>query len=318
MLLAIVGSLPYYGIDTNYPYSHIEYWVKELVRLGYDIVGTGEPGWKNKYKMIERFTQDLEGVKIENIGSLFKSRCSGIIRLNKDINSVKEVIENRFLKEFLKEKNFKVLLKATVTDPVTIGFAIIESNFKLLKSYKNIFEDITEALIPIVDELSRIADIIQFDCPIHSLYPIEKPWKYVNKLSEYTHEKPKWIHVCGPIKKIIKELINEYKIDVICLHFFGDHEEENFKALEENFLNLKKEYKKIGASVINTQIEDKKINLETKEKVLLRIERFKKILSKDQTLLEAIMPGCGLNLLPNTAYEILKFLSDLKHELKLY
>jgi len=313
MLFAIVGSLPYYGINANYPFSHIEYWVKELIGLGYDVVGTGEPGWKNRYKMIERFTQDFEGVKIEKIGSLFKSRCIGRIGLNKDIDSVKEIIENKFLKKFLEERNFKVISKATITDPVTIGFAIVESDFKLLKNYKNLFEDITYALIPIVDELSRIVDIIQFDCPIHSLYPIESPWKYINKLSEYTHGKPKWIHVCGPIKRIINKLINNYTIDVICLHFFGEYEEENFKALEQNFLNLEKEDKKLGASIINTQIEDKTINLEAKEKILLRIKRLKKILNKN-TLFEAIMPGCGLNLLPNTAYEILKLLSSLKHE----
>jgi len=314
MLLAIVGSLPPYGTDMNYPFSHIEYWVKELIRLGYDIVGTGEPGWKNKYKMIERFTQDLEGIKIEKIDSGFKSYCIGHIRLIKDISLIKEIIENRFLNKFLKDNNFKVISKATITDPVTIGFALIGNDFKLLKSYKNLFKDLTEALIPIVDELSRTVDIIQFDCPFHSFYPIENPWNYVNKLSEHTHEKPRWIHVCGPIKKIINELISKYTVDVICLHFFGNYEEENFKALERNFLNLKKENKKIGSSIVNTQIEDNVANIEAKEKVLSRIKRLKKIFNKNLSLLEAIMPGCGLNILPNTAYRILKLLSSLKLE----
>ncbi|MEM2896069.1 MAG: hypothetical protein QW265_01800 [Candidatus Bathyarchaeia archaeon] len=315
MLLAIVGSLPPHGTDANYPFSHIEYWIKELARLEYDVLGTGEPGWKNNYRMVERFTQDFEGIKIERIGSLFRSHCTGRIRLSKDVGSVKEIVENRFLKKFLEDNSFKAISKATVTDPVTIGFALLGDDFKLLRNYGSLFEDITEALIPIVDELSRTVDVIQFDCPSHAFRPIESPWKYINRLSEYVHGKPVWVHVCGPIKKIIDELVYKYAVDVLCIHFFGECEEENFKALEERLSSLKREGKRIGASVINTQIEDKTIKVEKKERVLKRIERLKKILNeRDQSLFEAIMPGCGLNILPNTAYEMLKLLSSLKHE----
>jgi len=312
MQMTVAGSLPLFGEKREYPWSHIQYWAKELVNLGFDVIGTGEPGWKHGYKMVERFTQDLEGIEIVQVGVSFKSYCRGSIRAPREPEKAKEVLENRYLKKITSRTGVK--LKATITDPVTIGLELMGNDSSLLRSYPDVFSDLTGALQPIVEEVSKTVDIVQFDCPIHASRPIREPWRYVNDLIEYTLGKPTWLHIDGPLKELFTTLLSNYSVDVLCLNLFGEEEKENLSALE-SYSGMLQEYgKRIAVSCINTQIQDDPSLVEGKETVISRLEKLKGALSGNLNPVEAIMPGCGLNLLPKTTHQILKTLKEAVKE----
>ncbi len=308
MRMAVVGSLPLFEECGEYPWSHIRYWANELVNLGFDIIGTGEPGWKHGYRMIERFTQDLEGIEITRVGTFFKSYCRGSVRAPREPENAKEVLENTYLRKIA--SNMGVKLKATITDPVTIGLELISNDSSLLRSYPKIFSDLTGALRPIVEEISKIVDIVQFDCPAHASRPIREPWRYVNDLINYTLGKPTWLHIDGSLKELFSTLLSNYNVDVLCLNLFGEAENENLSALETYGGKLRECGKGIAVSCINTQIRDDPSIVDGKEIVVSRLEKLRGALSGNLNLVEAIMPGCGLNLLPKTTRQILETLKE--------
>jgi len=308
MRITVVGSLPLFEGRGECPWSHIRYWVKELVNLGFDIIGTGEPGWRHGYRMVERFTQDLEGIEITRVGASFKSYCRGSIRAPREPGNAKEVLENRYLRKIASGMGVK--LKAAITDPVTIGLELIGNDSSLLRSYPKVFSDLTGALQPIVEEISKAVDIVQFDCPAHAARPIREPWRYVNDLIDYTLGKTTWLHIDGPLKELFSTFLSNYHADVIGLNLFGEEEKENLSALEAYRGKLQEYGKRIAVSCINTQIQDDPSVVEGKEVVISRLGKLKGALSGKLNLVEAVMPGCGLNLLPKTTHQILKTLKE--------
>ncbi len=312
MRMAVVGSLPLLEGRGEYPWSHIRYWASELTNLGFDIIGTGEPGWKHGYRMVERFTQDLEGLEIARVGASFKSYCRGSIRTPREPEKAKEVLENKYLRKIASRMGVK--LKAAITDPVTIGLELIGNDSSLLRSYPRVFSDLTGALQPIVEEISKTVDILQFDCPAHAARPIREPWHYVNDLIDHTLEKTTWLHIDGSLKGLFSTLLSNYDANVIGLNLFGEEEKENLSALETYSGKLQECGKRIAVSCINTQIQDDPTVVEGKEIVISRLEKLKEALSGNLNLVEAIMPGCGLNLLPKTTHQILKTLKEAVEE----
>jgi len=262
--------------------------------------------------MVERFTQDIRGIEIRKAGQQFKSYCTGQILAPENLDEVKEVVENEYLKKIL--RGHEVKLKATISDPVTIGLQLISNDPSLLRRHPDIFSEVTAAMNATVERIGRIADIVQFDCPTHLYRSARNPWDYVNQLAETLGGRPIWLHVDGPSEKFFRNLVSEYNVDVLILNFFGSEENENFEALKENYREIMKHDKKIGVSVVNTQIRDERTSLESEKTVLLRLKRLKKILKDDISLIETIMPGCGLNLLPTASPRILELLPRMVTE----
>ncbi|MFB0551054.1 MAG: hypothetical protein ACETVV_00605, partial [Nitrososphaeria archaeon] len=200
---ACVGSLPPMGDPAAYPFSHIEFWLKKQLELQYAIVGTGEPGWRNRYGMVERFTQDIDGVEIRLRGGRAKSYCSGRIKPTLRPEGAREIVETKYLASIVPSD---VLKKATITDPVTIGIELVASNPRLVKTYPEIYEDVTDALKPVVEAVSDYVDIVQFDCASHVARPIREPWRYVNELSK-TIGKRTWVHIDGDVSRMLPVVI---------------------------------------------------------------------------------------------------------------
>ena len=298
--LACAGSLPPEADPATYPFSHIEFWLKKQLELQYAIVGTGEPGWRNRYGMVERFTQDMEGVEIKPKGAWAKSYCSGRIKPKSRPEGAREIAENKYLASIVP---VGVLRKATITDPVTIGIELIANNPMLARSYPEIYEDVTDALRPIVVAVSDYVEIVQFDCPSHVARPTKEPWRYVNELSK-TVGKRTWIHVDGHVGQMLPVLIKEYDVDVLNVNLFGREEEANFKAIAESTRILQDEGKKLAPAVVNTQIGDQIEEVESVESISSRVRRLSRHLSVD--MLEAVTTGCGLRLLQNAAQTILE------------
>ena len=312
MLLSTVGSLPSLEKREGYPWSHIRYWADELVNLGFDFVGTGEPGWKHGFGMVERFAQDLGGIEIVRVGSSYKSYCRGRVTGPEEPGKAKEVLENDYLRRVT--SGSEVRLKATITDPVTIGLELIGNDPALLRSYPGIFDDLTEALRGVVEEISRVVDVVQFDCPVHIARPIREPWRYVNDLVRRTRGRPTWVHIDGSLGRIFPALISEYGVEVLNFNLFGREEKENFGVLKDHIGDFREHGKKIAASCINTQIQDAQSSIEKKRSILARLRQLKRTLHGNLDLLHALTPGCGLGLLTKTAHSILKTLKEAAKE----
>jgi len=300
--LACAGSLPQMGDPTLYPLSHIEYWLGRQLELGYQIVGTGEPGGRNRYGMVERFTQDIEGVEIRFRDGKAESFCTGKIK-----PMAKTSCEVNEAKHLASIAPADVLKKATITDPVTIGFELVSKNPRLVRTYPEIYEDITEALKPIASELSDYVDIVQYDCPLHVTRAIKEPWRYLNELAKAIHKRA-WIHIDGHIGQILPALIKEYDVDVLNVNLFGKEEEGNFSAITKHDLMLRKGGKKLAPAIINTQIRDRNEEVESAELIRKRLSRLSSFLDLD--MLEAVTPGCGLRLLQGSAQTVLERLRE--------
>jgi methionine synthase II (cobalamin-independent) len=298
--LACAGSLPPMGDPTKYPFSHVDFWLQRQRELQYSIVGTGEPGGKNRYGMIERFTQDMEGIEVRARGDRAESHCVGRIKLKTKPEDSSEVAEIKYLASLVPPP---VLRKATVTDPVSIGFGLIAHDPRLMRTYPEIYDDVTEALQPIVGAISDSVDIIQFDCPLHVTRAVREPWRYVNELAKATRKRI-WIHIDGDVSRMLRELITEYRADALNVNFFGAEEGNNLNALAEWKVLLREGDKKLVPAVINTQIGDREEEIEPLRVIRSRVEGLSSLLGRDG--LEAITPGCGLRLLPGTAQIILE------------
>lgn len=305
MFLSNVGSLPHFEGEKEYPYSHIDNWFKVQIELGFDVIGTGEPGWREKYSMIERFTRDLGGFEIIRIGNQFKTRYMGKITPPENIDDVKEVIENKYLRRIAGKK---AVLKATVTDPVSIVCGL-DNFMKITSELTNILWDVTDALKPIVKALDEVVDIVQFDCPIHSYNPTRDPWQYVDELVNLVKGR-RWLHICGPLKRIFTHLVSKgkYKVDVLHCHLFGKEEEENFKTIEDNLQEFIKSGKKIGAGVVNTAIQDLPQQVDSVKTIVEKMKHLERLVGQDK--IAALSPGCGLTLLPKTTHLILERVAE--------
>lgn len=291
------------GDPVAYPFSHIEFWLKKQLELQHAIVGTGEPGWKSRYGMIERFTQDMEGVEIKLRGDRAKSYCSGRIKPTLRPEGAREIAEIKYLASIVPSG---VLKKATITDPVTIGIELIANNPRLAMTYSDIYEDVTDALRPIARAVCGYVDVVQFDCASHVARPIKEPWRYVNDLSK-TVGKRTWVHIDGDVSRMLPTLIREYDTDVLNVNIFGREEEANFRAISESSQMLQDEGKKLAPAVVNTQIIDRLEEVESVESIYSRICRLSRHLSLD--MLEAVTPGCGLGLLQIAAQTVLERLT---------
>ena len=302
--LACAGSLPPMGDPTKYPFSHIDFWLKRQLELQYSIVGTGEPGGRNRYGMIERFTQDMDGIEVRYRGDKAESYCMGKIRSTTGPEGFNEVTEAKYLASLAPSS---VVRKATITDPVTIGFELVAKNPRLMRTYPEIYDDVTEALRPMVAAISDYVDIIQFDCPLHVTRTVREPWKYLNELAKATRKRI-WIHIDGNIGQMLGELIKEYRADVLNVNIFGKEEESNLMALAEFKSMLRDEGKRLAPAVINTQIRDRNEEIESVELIRSRLRRLSSHFDLD--MLEAVMPGCGLRLLQGTAQTMLERLRE--------
>jgi len=312
MLLASVGSLPARGSPEGYPSSHVAYWLRELLRLGYRVIGTGEPGGPRTYGMVERFTQDLGGIELRQVGASFKSFLVGSVTAPEEPGKTNEVVENRLLRGLVDRPG--VLLKATVTDPVTIGLELLANSPGAARAHPRLFWEVTEALRPIVEELSRLVDIVQFDCPSHLYQPTRAPWQYVNALVEHMGGKPSWMHLDGPIARNWPSLLSEYRVQTLVINLFGAEEEENLKILAERGRELREAGKRLGASVVKSQIRDELSEVESISVIAARLRRLDAALGGDRSLVEALLPGCGLRLLPHAAPVILGLLPRAAEE----
>ncbi|MGQ9515241.1 MAG: hypothetical protein ACUVTL_09400 [Thermoproteota archaeon] len=301
--LACAGSLPPMGDPERYPFSHIEFWLKRQIMLQYSIVGTGEPGGRNRYGLVERFTQNMDGIEIRLIGSNAKSYCVGRIRPNLNLDSM-EIIEAKYLAKIAPSD---VLKKATITDPVTIGFELIANDPHLFRSYPEIYEDVAKAIEPIVRAISDYVDIVQFDCPSHLARPIREPWRYVNELLRSVNKRS-WLHIDGDLSGLFPTLVKEYDVDVLNINLHGREEDKNFAMIEKFWKMMNEEGKKLAPAIVNTQIRDEMQQIDTTETIYSRIKRLSSILSFD--MIEAFTPGCGLRILQSTAQTILSRLQE--------
>ncbi|MBO3803492.1 MAG: hypothetical protein JTT11_06410 [Candidatus Brockarchaeota archaeon] len=302
--LACAGSLPPMGDPIRYPFSHIEFWLEKLISYRYCIVGTGEPGGRERHGLVERFTRDMEGVEIRFTGSKAKSYCTGRIRPKPDLGGSEEILE---VKHLAKVAPGGVLLKATITDPVTIGFELVANDPSLARRYPEIYEDVEKAIEPIVLAISDYVDVVQFDCPSHLARPIREPWKHLNELSRKVRKRT-WLHIDGDVSKMFPALLKEYDVDVINLNIHGKEEENNLKAIANFGKALEERGKKLAPAVVNTQISDDVLEVEAVETILSRIVKLSSFLDLGE--LEAVTPGCGLRILGNATQTILERLRD--------
>jgi methionine synthase II (cobalamin-independent) len=283
------------------------------LRHGIDILSDGE----QRYDMIDYFHQ-IPGL----------TRVKGKLSIGKKIESVSDLDEFikikdfKFVKNYLRENGKTNLIKTSITGPITLGTICamngVGTCYKNIKDPR-IYEDLCEALGPIIKRLLELGSLVQIDEPGLSggFIGPNIGVKIINDLIKNSVNKQAWmnnlsIHACGNLYKI-KSLFDELlKIDAktLSLAFSGKQEMENLNLLSER--KIEKYDKKIGVGCANIQLTSIK-DVDGAHTIIERLRKILKLVGREN--IAYVHPDCGLR---NSSIEItLQILKNIEESLKL-
>ncbi len=196
----VVGSFPRIC-------SSIEDSIRAVIdlqlRFGVDLLSDGE----QRYDMISYFHQ-LPGLVKDGDRLLIGNRIEGIV----NVNQFMKIIDFEFAKECLKSLDKKEDVKTALTGPITLGMTCaingIKGYYENISDFK-IYDDLCEAIEPIVIRLLELGSFVQIDEPGLSggfMRP-GKAVKIIDKLLKNSIKREDWrdkisIHVCGNVLKV--------------------------------------------------------------------------------------------------------------------
>ena len=306
----VVGSFP--RICTSIDDS-IKRIVDIQLKHEVDIISDGE----QRHDMIEYFHQ-IPGL----INFNGKLRIGKKIEALNNVDDFIKIKDFHFVKQHLNDLGRKNSIKTSITGPITLGMVCAMNG--IVDFYKNIrdvriFEDISNALQPIILKLIELGSLVQIDEPGLSggFIKPEISTKIINDLIEKSINKESWInsisiHVCGnlfKVKNLFDELLN-LRINTLSLAFSGEREIENIKALSKN--KIEKFDKKIGVGCTNIQLASI-MDVEDVGTISSRLKQITKLIGSYN--IAYVHPDCGLR--NNTVEMTEKILENIKRSVNL-
>jgi len=307
---SVIGSFPKLQMP-------IEEAIKKIIDLqlrnGIDIISDGE----QRTDMITYF-QDIPGLITAPKGLSVGSK----ITPSEDASKTLKIQDFRYAQNYLKElKIDNVFLKTAITGPITLGLTCATSGLKYYSGFNDLklYQDLSEALRPVISELLRQGSFVQLDEPGLSAGYME-PKKALdileNLISQVSNEKrysgALSVHICGSLErspKLLEGLLKLNDLDVVSLGFSGPKEQRNIKLLSKSLFHEKA---KLGLGcVYNLPINEN--DVDKTQKILERINEISSRIGKENMVYAH--PDCSLrNVTPNVAEFILERLSEAVNE----
>lgn len=281
----VIGSLPPKDLPIN---DSIRWAIELQLKNGIEIITDGE----QRSDMIGYF-ESLPGLARKGHKIYIKSKI-------KPFNNTLQFIKFRdlnFVKRYLKEIGREdVGVKATITGPLTLGFNCAMNGFGDYEGINdmNIYEDVANAISPIINEFLKDGFYVQVDEPSLSqrIMNAKQGVKIVNLVLDNI---PEWaikeqkvaVHICGRLsKRLVDEFVN-LNTAALSFAFSGIEELRNVDAIEKYHFKEKK----LGVGCIKVQV----IKREDVEDVETIVKRLKKIEEKvGYESMTFIHPDCGL------------------------
>lgn len=295
----------------------IEEAIKKIIDLQLrnriEIISDGE----QRTDMITYF-QDIPGLITTSKGLSVGSKITPPENASKTL----KIRDFRYAQNYLKElKIDNVFLKTAITGPITLGLTCATSGLKCYSGFNDLklYQDLSEALRPVISELLKQGSFVQLDEPGLSagyMEPIKALEILENLISQVSHEKKHpgalSVHICGSLErspKLLEGLLKLNDLDVVSLGFSGPKEQRNIKLLSKSLFHEKA---KLGVGcVYNLAINENDVD-ET-QKILERINEISSRISKENMVYAH--PDCSLrNVTPNIAEIILERLSEAVDE----
>jgi methionine synthase II (cobalamin-independent) len=306
----VIGSFPKLQIP-------IEEAIKKIIDLQLrnkiEIISDGEQRTDmiNYFKDIPGFSPTPKGL---SIGSK--------ITPPEDPSKTLKIRDFRYAQNYVRGlKVNDVFLKTAITGPITLGLTCATSGLKHYSGFNDqkLYQDLSEALRPIISELLRQGSFVQLDEPGLSagyMEPIKALGILENLISQVSNEKKHpdslSIHVCGSLERSTKLLEGLFKItnlDVVSLGFSGPKEQRNLKLMSKSLFHNKA---RLGVGcVYNLAVNENEVD-ET-QRILGRINEISSSIGKENMLYAH--PDCSLrNVTPAVAEIILERLSQAVDE----
>ncbi|MFC1506957.1 hypothetical protein ACFLQ6_07800 [Thermoproteota archaeon] len=306
----VIGSFPKLQMP-------IEEAIKKIIDLQLrnriDIISDGE----QRTDMITYF-QDIPGLISAPKGLSVGSK----ITPPEDASKTLKIRDFRYAQNYLKElKIDNVFLKTAITGPITLGLTCATSGLKYYSGFNDLklYQDLSEALRPVISELLRRGSFVQLDEPGLSagyMEPIKALDILENLISQVSHEKEHSgalsVHICGSLErspKLLEGLLKLNDLDVVSLGFSGPKEQRNIKLLSKSIFHEKA---KLGVGcVYNLAINEN--DVDENQEILERINEISSRIGKENVVYAH--PDCSLrNVTPNVAEFILERLSEAVDE----
>jgi len=149
-----------------------------------------------------------------------------------------------------------VKVKITITGPITLGFTYAVSGAKPYSGFldRELYLDLVDALLPIIEEAVKMGCYVQIDEPgLSGKFVSPKFAEAVLKelfAGIHSHNEVT-IHVCGPIGSVpdLYEMLLRLDLDVLSFAFSGEKERENLQLISER--SLEDYGKRLGAGFIS-------------------------------------------------------------------
>lgn len=296
----VIGSFPKLSSDIV---EAIKLAAKIQLKNGIHIISDGE----QRFDMINYFRQ-IPGLKGEN-----KLHIGGKIKPMADVETFYKIIDFKILKSYLEEiGRGDVKIKTSITGPVTLGFTCAINGINYYSSIldENIYYDLANALIPIMNRLLELNSFIQIDEPGISsgFIPPKKAVEIINfMISNLVIESNDFdkisIHICGDLTRIkgLMDEILKLKVKTLSLAFSGRKEKDNINLINKEKLELFN--KNLGVGCASVTVKD-----------LSEVDSIEKIFDLVKAIIEKVglgniayfHPDCGLREVPiKVAEEIL-------------
>lgn len=239
----VIGSMPRLKPDLI---ESVRAAVELQRRFGIDIVSDCE----QRADMITYFAESVPGLGVE--GGL--PTITGKIRPYPAPEEFPKVADFERARKLFPDLRFK----ATVTGPVTLGLSCGTRGTG--GAYKNImdhqlYEDIGDVLVPIVEELSRRGALVQIDEPFLSqgLRDYPEKLKIIDRVMASVPYERSSIHVCGFLgrHKVLDHLLTLEHVQTLSHAFSSGQEKDNLGLLDG--AKFKDAGKKLGAGCVTVR-----------------------------------------------------------------
>ena len=309
----VIGSFPKLQLPIKEAIKKI---IDLQLRNKIDIISDGE----QRTDMINYF-EDIPGFTPTSKGLSIGSKIKPPEYPSKTL----KIQDFRYAQNYVRELKINhVFLKTAITGPITLGLTCATSGLKYYKGFNDqkLYQDLSEALRPIISELLRLDSFVQLDEPGLSagyMDPIKALDILENLINQVSHEKKHRnslsIHVCGSLErspKLLEGLFKLNDLDVVSLGFSGPKEQRNVKLISKSLLCNKA---KLGIGCVYN-LPSSETDVDETQKIIERISQISANIG-DENIVYA-QPDCSLrNISPAVAEIILERLSQAVDEYNL-
>lgn len=281
LLTTTIGSFQRFSPDIH---ESIDLAIEFQREHGVDIFSDGE----QRADMISYFAESFEGLGIENGNPVVTGRV-GLKSPPEEFSKVKDL-------EYIRSRHPDLKVKVAITGPTTLGMSCgsrkIKSYYRTISDFR-LYEDIADALAPIVKALADRGALVQLDEPFLSqgYKDLKERVELLDRIASDAPRDKMSVHVCGFIGGygVMDHLVRLENVSVLSLAFAGRLEKRNIEHVSRR--PFEDNDKRLGAGCISvTSLSEAQV--EAPEAVAAKLSEIASKVGREN--IAYAHPDCGL------------------------